>query len=263
MDRGRRAMPMGNRACAERHIMHCQEVHKQHLQNMHSTIDTRAPVTLKLKNSAAANAKKQELIIARNATIAAENMCLLDAMTRILSGPSDVAKHFDDAHKKARSINCVMRRRELERISIANKHILRGIVSTKPVYDVKALKRDYDDNVATMNRLRNVKDIKRNTNLKNMSVKSVSRISTVHRQVPLTAAVVIQHNNSKLQHDSSHNDNFNDDVAAIAASTPCSEYGGSQFEQDDEQLQLDEHNTVHKDANEYSTNDDIYTSSAV
>jgi hypothetical protein len=195
--------------------------------------------------------------IARNAAIAAENMCLLNAMTRILSSPSVVAKHYDDAHKKARSINCVMRRRELERISIANKHILRGIVSTKPVYDVKALKRDYDDNVATMNRLRNVKDIKRNTNLKNMSVKSVS-ISTVHRQAPLTAAVVIQHNNSKLQHDNSHNDNnSNDDVAAVVASTPCSEYGGSQFEQDDEQLQLDEHNTVHNNANEYSTNDDF------
>jgi Hemingway/CFA97 len=188
--------------------------------------------------------------IARNAAIAAENMCLLNAMTRILSSPSDVAKHYDDAHKKARSINCVMRRRELERISIANKHILRGIVSKKPVYDVKALKRDYDDNVATMNRLRTVKDTKRTTNLKDMSVKSVSKGSTVHKQVPLTAAVVIQHNNSKLQHNISHNDNSNDDVAVVTASTPCSEYGGSQFEQDDEQLQLDEHN-------EYSTNDDF------
>jgi hypothetical protein len=184
--------------------------------------------------------------IARNAAIAAENMCLLNAMTRILSSPSDVAKHYDDAHKKARSINCVMRRRELERISIANKHILRGILSTKPVYDVKALKRDYDDNVATMNRLRNVKDTKRIT--KDMSVQSVSKSSTVHRQVPLTAAVVIQHNNEKLQQDS--NDSSNE-----LAATACSEYGGSEFEQD-KKLQPNEHNAaVDSDANEYSTND--------
>jgi hypothetical protein len=180
--------------------------------------------------------------IARNAVIAAENMCLLNAMTRILSSPSDVAKTFDDAHKKARSINCVMRRRELERISNANKHILRGIVSTKPVYDVKALKRDYDDNVATMNRLRNVKDVKRMT--KDMSASVLSKRSTVHRQAPLkAAAVVIQHDASKLQHDSR---NSNDNSCFEAASKPCSEYGGSQFE--DEQID-------HDDVNEYSTND--------
>lgn len=41
MDRGRKAMPVQNKACMERHVQRCQERHKQKVQHSESRFDLR------------------------------------------------------------------------------------------------------------------------------------------------------------------------------------------------------------------------------
>ncbi|CAN0408644.1 unnamed protein product, partial [Ectocarpus sp. 13 AM-2016] len=43
MDRGRRAMPVQNKACYERHVKKCQDNHRERLAKMKPTIDCHAP----------------------------------------------------------------------------------------------------------------------------------------------------------------------------------------------------------------------------
>eukprot|EP00953_Heterococcus_sp_UTEX-ZZ885_P008520 5105-Heterococcus_DN1.PRE.9 len=61
MDRGRRAMPMGNKACNERHVRKCQDLHRQQLATVKSTIDNGPPKSTK-KGALTTNAKKQQIM---------------------------------------------------------------------------------------------------------------------------------------------------------------------------------------------------------
>jgi hypothetical protein len=61
-DRGRRAMPMGNKACNERHVRKCQDLHRQQLATVKSTIDNGPPKSTK-KGALTTNAKKQQIMV--------------------------------------------------------------------------------------------------------------------------------------------------------------------------------------------------------
>lgn len=62
MDRGRRAMPVQNKACHERHVKKCQDNHRQRLAKMKPTIDCHAPSSMR-KVAAKTNAKKQQIMV--------------------------------------------------------------------------------------------------------------------------------------------------------------------------------------------------------
>lgn len=62
MDRARRAMPVQNKACYERHVQKCQDNHRQRLAKMKPTIDCHAPSSMR-KVAAKTNAKKQQIMV--------------------------------------------------------------------------------------------------------------------------------------------------------------------------------------------------------
>lgn len=62
MDRGRRAMPVQNKACHERHVKKCQDNHRLRLAKMKPTIDCHAPSSMR-KVASKTNAKKQQIMV--------------------------------------------------------------------------------------------------------------------------------------------------------------------------------------------------------
>ena len=64
MDRGRRAMPVQNKACHERHVKKCQDNHRLRLAKMKPTIDCHAPSSMR-KVAAKTNAKKQQIMVSK------------------------------------------------------------------------------------------------------------------------------------------------------------------------------------------------------
>ena len=100
MDRGRKAMPVQNKACYERHIKKCQERHKQKVRNcsikefigfsssivfklrdMKSSIDNKEP---RMASRLKSKAKKNALMEERFKQIETENRLLLQKMTHIM-----------------------------------------------------------------------------------------------------------------------------------------------------------------------------------
>ena len=77
-------MPMGNKACNERHVRKCQDFHKLQLATVKSTIDNKPPKTIKT-GALTTNAKKQQIMVsvdkgsAVNAVLLATVMCPIEA----------------------------------------------------------------------------------------------------------------------------------------------------------------------------------------
>lgn len=61
MDRARRAMPVQNKACYERHVQKCQDNHRLRLAKMKPTIDCHAPSSM--RKAIKTNAKKQQIMV--------------------------------------------------------------------------------------------------------------------------------------------------------------------------------------------------------
>mmetsp|Transcript_21634 Transcript_21634/g.66223 ORF Transcript_21634/g.66223 Transcript_21634/m.66223 type:complete len:176 (+) Transcript_21634:597-1124(+) len=146
MDRGRRAMPVGNKACHERYIKKMQENHKRKLRNMKCSIDNKPPTTQRhLKR----NAKKEALLEERYASIERENRLLLEKMSYIMKrnestrmqGAATVAVGANSTSMRAQraqghtSLNRESRKRQLQKITNENKAILRRIQNAQPYYD--------------------------------------------------------------------------------------------------------------------------------
>eukprot|EP00985_Skeletonema_marinoi_P019423 scaffold11135_cov128-Skeletonema_marinoi.AAC.3 len=131
MDRGRKAMPVQNKACMERHVQRCQERHKQKLQNMKSNIDNKCPrgaSHLKTK------AKKNALMEERFEQIETENRILLEKMSHIMRCKGDI-DCTNDSIKYSKPKNKERRKRELKRITKENQQILNRIQAARPTYN--------------------------------------------------------------------------------------------------------------------------------
>ncbi|CAM9157968.1 unnamed protein product [Chrysoparadoxa australica] len=134
MDRGRRAMPVGNKACHARHLKKCQDNHRQRLANIKSTLDNKAPKTSR-NNHLKSNAKKQQIMEDRYAQIERDNRILLEKMSSIMRSKT---KQFDTSHtssKFARSLNSESRKRDLQKITKENQRILNAIQRSEPFYN--------------------------------------------------------------------------------------------------------------------------------
>ena len=75
MDRARRAMPIGNKACHARFVKAQQERHKKKLREMKASIDTKEPHTR--QGGKRRNPKKEQMMEERYAQIERDNRCLL------------------------------------------------------------------------------------------------------------------------------------------------------------------------------------------
>mmetsp|Transcript_22183 Transcript_22183/g.33071 ORF Transcript_22183/g.33071 Transcript_22183/m.33071 type:complete len:95 (-) Transcript_22183:45-329(-) len=81
MDRGRKAMPVQNKACMKKYVKRCQDRHRQKLRDMKSSVDNKSPrqaTHLKTK------AKTHALMEDRFAQIETENRILLEKMSHIM-----------------------------------------------------------------------------------------------------------------------------------------------------------------------------------
>ncbi|KAL3763998.1 hypothetical protein ACHAW5_000037 [Stephanodiscus triporus] len=133
MDRGRKAMPVQNKACMERHVQRCQERHQQKLRDMKCSIDNECPrAASHLKNKA----KKNAIIEEKCAQIEAENRLLLEKMSHILRTKGGI-DCTNDSVNYSHPLSKERRKRELQRITKANQKILERIECARPTYNHK------------------------------------------------------------------------------------------------------------------------------
>ncbi|CBN76673.1 conserved unknown protein [Ectocarpus siliculosus] len=132
MDRGRRAMPVQNKACYERHVKKCQDNHRDRLAKMKPTIDCHAPSSMR-KVATKTNAKKQQIMEDRYAQIERDNRLLLEKMSHIMR-KGGVDNH-NSTSKYSKSLNKGARKKELHKITTENQRILHAIQQADPFYD--------------------------------------------------------------------------------------------------------------------------------
>ncbi|GMI55514.1 hypothetical protein ScalyP_jg7841 [Parmales sp. scaly parma] len=131
MDRGRKAMPVQNKACNARYIKTCQEMHKKKLRDMKCSIDNKMPATASHFKT---NAKKNAIMEERFATIERENRMLLEKMSYIMRFKGGI-DNKNDSLQYGRSLNKDCRKRELQKITKQNQLILRRIQEATPTFD--------------------------------------------------------------------------------------------------------------------------------
>lgn len=130
MDRGRKAMPVGNKACYNRHVKMCQDRHKKKMREMKCSIDNGAP---KRHTHLTKNLKKEQLMEERLAEIERDNRLLLDKMSFIMR--HNTLDNVNTSTQYGHSLNKDLRKRELQRITKENQAILRRIQHSEPTYD--------------------------------------------------------------------------------------------------------------------------------
>ena len=131
MDRARRAMPIGNKACHARFVKAQQERHKKKLREMKASIDTKEPHTR--QGGKRRNPKKEQMMEERYAQIERDNRLLLEKMSYIMRHQSMDIR--EDTGEYSQSLNRERRKRELQRITRENQNILGRIQATEPTYD--------------------------------------------------------------------------------------------------------------------------------
>mmetsp|Transcript_3885 Transcript_3885/g.8666 ORF Transcript_3885/g.8666 Transcript_3885/m.8666 type:complete len:183 (-) Transcript_3885:2097-2645(-) len=131
MDRGRKAMPVQNKACMERYIQRCQERHKQKLRDMKCSIDNKCP---RAASHLKTKAKKNALMEDRFAQIETENRILLEKMSHIMRHKGGI-DNKNESTKYSHSLGKEQRKRELQRITKENQKILRRIQDARPTYN--------------------------------------------------------------------------------------------------------------------------------
>mmetsp|Transcript_17504 Transcript_17504/g.29382 ORF Transcript_17504/g.29382 Transcript_17504/m.29382 type:complete len:250 (+) Transcript_17504:233-982(+) len=173
-DRGRRAMPVGNRLCQEKWVERCQNLHRDRLRNMRSTasdprvttLDNSTPASMSMPHLQLKQ-KKAQLEEERFAQIELENRILLEKMSKIMrQDPGDARSSHGGHHTEQfpfrstlqlkpgircdmtqypmldsrnfiapKSMNRESRLRELKKITSENQSMLRRIQNREPYYD--------------------------------------------------------------------------------------------------------------------------------
>eukprot|EP00959_Pyramimonas_sp_CCMP1952_P201894 4221713-Pyramimonas_sp.AAC.1 len=104
-DRGRRAMPVGNRLCNDKEVERCQKLHRDRLRNMHSTahdprittLDNSTPASMQMPHLQLKQ-KKAQLEEERFAQIELENRILLEKMSKIMRQDPGDARSAHGGH---------------------------------------------------------------------------------------------------------------------------------------------------------------------
>merc|ERR1719356_853606 len=126
-----RAIPVGNKLCAERTRQKNLELHRQRIKAMKPQVDTSEPNVVHLDHLRT-NLKREQLLEERYFEIDRENKILLQKM-------SDIMKHTTYGGERARSgppsLNRDLRKMELMRITQENQAILKRIQKAQPIYN--------------------------------------------------------------------------------------------------------------------------------
>mmetsp|Transcript_43226 Transcript_43226/g.92468 ORF Transcript_43226/g.92468 Transcript_43226/m.92468 type:complete len:291 (-) Transcript_43226:252-1124(-) len=143
-----RALPVANKACAERERSRQDKAHRDRIQNMRPSVDTTVPHTAQMEHLRV-NMKREQMLEDRYRTIDNENRILLNKM-------SDIMKHSTHAPRPRSgpvSLNRDGRKMELMRITSENQNLLSRIQRAQPVYNHVAWE---DDNRRNYAHLKNI-----------------------------------------------------------------------------------------------------------
>lgn len=126
-----RAIPVANKACAERVRQRNHDMHRQRMKAMRPQVDTSEPSTAHLDHLRN-NLKREQLLEERYHEIDRENKILLQKMSDIMRTSQSGS---DRARSGPPSLNRDARKTELMRITQENQGILRRIQRAQPVYN--------------------------------------------------------------------------------------------------------------------------------
>uniref|UniRef100_A0A6T0T8J7 Uncharacterized protein n=1 Tax=Alexandrium monilatum TaxID=311494 RepID=A0A6T0T8J7_9DINO len=126
-----RAIPVANKACAERVRQRHHELHKQRMKHVRPQVDTSQPTTVHLDHLRN-NLKREQLLEERYHEIDRENKILLQKMSDIMKSSTYSGAR---AQSGPPSLNRDARKTELMRITQENQGILKRIQRAQPVYN--------------------------------------------------------------------------------------------------------------------------------
>jgi len=132
-----RAIPVGNKICSRRVQQREQDMHRERIRNMKSTVDTRTPTVATLEH-VKVNLKKEQMMEDRYTEIDRDNRILLKKMTDIMkqqNNTTPVVTPRAPASGGPVSLNKDARKKELLRITRENQSILKRIQQAQPVYN--------------------------------------------------------------------------------------------------------------------------------
>eukprot|EP00435_Cladocopium_sp_Y103_P071859 s216_g38.t1 len=127
-----KAIPCGSKICTKRIKAREQQMHRERIRNMKSTVDTGMPSVATLEH-VKVNLKKEQMMEDRYTEIDRDNRILLKKMTEIMKQQTT----FPPAERKSgpTSLNRDARKKELMRITRENQSILKRIQQAQPVYN--------------------------------------------------------------------------------------------------------------------------------
>lgn len=126
----RRALPKSNKITYKRYVDKCQQLHRDRLKKIKSTLDNKPP---KKHKHLRRNLKREQMMEERFATIERENRILLSKMSEIMQ--KNTLDNKNKSIKYSHSLNKASRQRELRRITNENQAILQRIQRREPVYN--------------------------------------------------------------------------------------------------------------------------------
>jgi len=129
-----RAIPVGNKLCAERNRQRNQEMHRQRLKAMRPQVDTSEPGVVHLDHLRN-NLKREQLLEERYFEIDRENKILLQKMSDIMRQTTYKNEGEKTAGAGGKSLNRDLRKMELMRITQENQNILKRIQKAQPIYN--------------------------------------------------------------------------------------------------------------------------------
>eukprot|EP00929_Paragymnodinium_shiwhaense_P088304 TRINITY_DN4859_c0_g1_i2.p1 TRINITY_DN4859_c0_g1~~TRINITY_DN4859_c0_g1_i2.p1 ORF type:complete len:459 (-),score=94.53 TRINITY_DN4859_c0_g1_i2:130-1506(-) len=144
-----RVIPYPRKICEKRWEQRRHEMHRERLQNIKPTIDTREPKAVRMEH-VFNNLKKEQMLEERYSEIDRENRILLKKMSDIMRSPRDLTPRVtprvtpretprgpaaSGGAGGPHSLNRDARKKELLRITRENQHILRRIQQAQPVYN--------------------------------------------------------------------------------------------------------------------------------
>lgn len=178
-----RAIPCGNKVCAQRVEQQRFHMHKERLRNVKSQVDASEPLATQMEH-VRTNLKREQMLEERYSEIDRANRILLKKMSEIMKQPPLLTPRSERPPGPP-SLNRDARKKELLRITKENQSILRRIQQAQPVYNHVELEGLHRRNVSYLKNcsefplvLRQTKKANNNSELVPLEAPRTARSST-------------------------------------------------------------------------------------
>mmetsp|Transcript_14286 Transcript_14286/g.45795 ORF Transcript_14286/g.45795 Transcript_14286/m.45795 type:complete len:190 (-) Transcript_14286:147-716(-) len=149
-----KAMPSSNPLITEKMQQRKVAKHKEKLKKVTCSVDNKPPKNFRAMPRR--NPKKEQMQEERFAAIERDNRLLIEKMARIMSEKGSQtlgAPNVAPSLTRSRSLHCEFRKREMDRITRANRQILDRLERTGPTYSTVDWERERKRNEKIMRQL--------------------------------------------------------------------------------------------------------------